>query len=168
MRSVGKKTLVLALGNDLLGDDAVAFHAARELRKAYGDAVDIVEAAVGGFALLDHLEGYERALLLDAVATGHARPGTVMELAREDFGPADSTSPHHIGLPEVFAFAERLSMALPTQLRIVVMEIVPPAALSRELTREAAKGIPAYIERAEAVLAEWGIHPVHRLEASEL
>jgi hydrogenase maturation protease len=161
VRSNDKDTLVLALGNDILGDDAVGIHAACALRKYFGETVDIVEAAIGGFALLDFIEGYERVLLLDAVATGHASPGTVMELAREDFGPADSTSPHHVGLPEVFALANRLSIPLPREFRIVVMEISPPTMLSQSLRPEVQRALPAFVERAVAVLAEWGIVAHH-------
>lgn len=161
MKSTGKNTLILALGNDLLGDDAVGIHAARILRKDFADAVDVVEAAIGGYALLDFIEGYERVLLLDAVATGHGRPGTVMELAREDFGPADSTSPHHVGLPEVFALADRLSIPLPHEVRIVAMEIVPPTVLSQVLSAEIEKALPVFIDRATAVLNEWGVSAVH-------
>lgn len=161
MRSTGKHTLILALGNDVLGDDAVAIHAARTLRKDFADAVDIVEAAIGGYALLDFIEGYERVLLLDAVATGRARPGTVMELSREDFGPADSTSPHHVGLPEVFAVADRLSIPLPRDFRIVAMEIVPPVVLSQALSPEIQEALPVLINQATAVLNEWGAFASH-------
>ena len=161
MRSIGKSTLILALGNDLLGDDAVGIHAARELRKEYADAVDIVEAAVGGYALLDYIEGYERVLLLDAVATGRVKPGTVMELAREDFGPADSTSPHHVGLPEVFALADRLSIPLPHDFRIIVIEIRQPEVLSQSLSPEIQKALPALIDRAALMLNEWGVSATH-------
>ena len=161
MRSTGKSTLILALGNDVLGDDAVGIHAARELRKEYAAAVDIIEAAVGGYALLDYIEGYERVLLLDAVATGRVKPGTVMELAREDFGPADSTSPHHVGLPEVFALADRLSIPLPHDFRIIVIEIRQPEVLSQSLSPEIQKALPALIDRAALMLNEWGVSATH-------
>ncbi len=159
MRSTGKHTLVLGLGNDILGDDAVGIHAARALRVDYGDALDIHEAAVGGYALLDLLEGYDRVLLLDAVSTGRVKPGTVIELSREDFGAADDTSPHHVGLPEVFALADRLDISLPRVLRIVAMEILPPQELSTSLTREIQMALPAFVEHAAAVLNEWEISP---------
>jgi hydrogenase maturation protease len=161
VKSTGKHTLVLALGNDILGDDAVAIHAARTLRKEYSDSVDIVEAAIGGYALLDFIEGYERVLLIDAVATGKVKPGTVMELSREDFGPADSTSPHHVGLPEVFAVADRLTIPLPKEFRIVVMEIVPPTVLSQSLSHDIQAALPILVDHAAAVLNEWGAFAAH-------
>jgi hydrogenase maturation protease len=158
MKSTGKQTLVLGLGNDVLGDDAVGVYAARALREQYGDAVDVVEAAVGGFALIDLLEGYDRAILLDAVATGHAEPGTVMEFVQEDFGTAACSSPHYVGLPEVFAVADRLSIPLPHDLRILAMEIVPPEMLSQSLGAEVQKALPQFVERAASVLNEWRIN----------
>ncbi len=175
MSSTGNMILILGLGNDVLGDDAVGIHAARALREEYGDIVDVAEAAVGGFALMDMLEGYERAMLIDAVVTGRAEPGTVLELAREDFGPATRTSPHYVGLPEVLALAERLSIPLPRDLRILAMEIVPPQELCESLSVEAEKGVFLLVERARAVLNDWGIvasppHPTSefRRQASDV
>ena len=59
------RILVLGLGNDILGDDAVGLLAARRLRAFLPASVDVLEAAGGGIGLLDVLEGYDCALLLD-------------------------------------------------------------------------------------------------------
>ena len=62
-------TVVLALGNDILGDDAVGFHAARSLRSEPWEGVDVVETGEAGLALLDHL-----VTLIKAKAWQHTRP----------------------------------------------------------------------------------------------
>ena len=80
-----KRCLLLALGNDILKDDGVGLAAAGLLRSEFKEAVDIVEAPGTGLALLELLAGYDRALLLDAIFTGNAPPGTVLEFSREDF-----------------------------------------------------------------------------------
>jgi len=69
--------LVLALGNDLLGDDGVGLEAARQIAGQVDGSVEVVETGEAGLALLELMEGYERALLIDSVVTGRYPPGTV-------------------------------------------------------------------------------------------
>ena len=64
------RILVLGLGNDILGDEAVGLLAARRLRALLPESVDVVESGGGGLDLLDVLEGYDRAILLDSILTG--------------------------------------------------------------------------------------------------
>jgi Ni,Fe-hydrogenase maturation factor len=91
-----KRCLLLALGNDILKDDGVGLAAASLLRSEFKGAVDIVEASGTGLALLELLAGYDRALLLDAIFTGNAPPGTVLEfspLCGSPGGPAAGGEP---------------------------------------------------------------------------
>ena len=57
------KISVIGLGNDILGDDAVGLLAVRELKKYYGDKIDIFESPNGGLELLDYMEGYYKTLI---------------------------------------------------------------------------------------------------------
>ena len=80
-----RRILVLALGNDLLGDDGVGLAAARKLKEHFGESVDIVETSEAGLALMEWLSGYEHALVLAAVVTGLQQTGTIVEFLPEDF-----------------------------------------------------------------------------------
>ena len=154
------KTVVLALGNDILGDDAVGFHAARRLSAEPWEGVDVVETGEAGLALLDHLEGYDRALILDAIATGRCRPGTVLSWERKDFKDIVSPSPHFSGLPELIQLAERVGMHFPKDMRVLAMEVDNPTVFRDTLTPEAQKALPEFVSRARQVLAEaWGHAP---------
>jgi len=76
-----KKVLVLGLGNDILGDDAVGLNIAREIRKrlSASDPMEVRETCEMGLSLLDDIVGFEELVLLDAVQTGRAPPGFVHE-----------------------------------------------------------------------------------------
>lgn len=65
MNERSARILVLALGNDLLGDDGVGLEAARQIAGQVDGSVDVVETGEAGLALLELMEGYERALLID-------------------------------------------------------------------------------------------------------
>ena len=104
------KTIVLGLGNDLLGDDAAGILAARALREQIGDVADVVESSLTGLALLDLFLGYDRAIIIDAIVTGNKPPGAIHELHPSDLDPVVAPSPHYTGLPEMLAISERLDL----------------------------------------------------------
>ena len=111
------RILVLGLGNDILGDDAVGLLAARRLRALLPDTVDVVESA-GGRAGSPGCcwKATTRALLLDAIMTGKHPPGTILEFSAEDFKKDDAPSPHYAGLPTVIQLAESLGIHFPTHI----------------------------------------------------
>jgi hydrogenase maturation protease len=150
-----RSRLVLALGNDLLGDDGVGPAAARLLARRIPCDVEVVEAPHGGLDLLDLLEGRERALLLDAVLTGRHPPGTILEFGRADFALTAAPSPHAAGLPDVLALAERLAIPFPRDLRILAMEVERMHVLGADLTPAVRAALPAYVGRAAEVVASW-------------
>ena len=149
------RILVLGLGNDILGDDAVGLLAARRLRLLLPDSVDVVESGGGGLDLLDALEGYDRAILLDAILTGTHPPGTILEFSAEDFKKDDAPSPHYAGLPTVIQLAESLGIVFPSHFRIVAMEIENPYEVIEGLSRPVEASLPGFVERARSLVEEW-------------
>jgi hydrogenase maturation protease len=154
MTAPGRRGIVLALGNDILGDDGAGIAAGRLMKDHVPAGVDIVEAGFGGFHLLDHLEGYPRALVLDAVATGKHPPGTVLEFTRADFAPLAS-SPHYVGLPEILAVAETLQLEFPTELRILGLEVERLDTFGTSFSPAVAAALPAFVDRAAAIVSGW-------------
>lgn len=150
-----KSMLVLALGNDLLGDDGVGLRAARALQAESPADVDIVETGEAGLALLEMLEGYRFALLLDAMKTGAHAPGTLFDLGPEQFERVLAPSPHYAGLPEVLALARRLSIDFPEEIRVLAVEVENPYEFSESLTPGVEAAMPEYLNCIRAVLAEW-------------
>src|SRR5208283_1609843 len=72
-----KKTLVLGLGNVIMGDEGVGVHVVRALEKHTLPAgVECLDGGTGGFILLEPLENAGRIVLIDAAADGNP-PGTV-------------------------------------------------------------------------------------------
>ena len=151
-----KKVLVLALGNDILGDDGVAFHAARILRAEFPESVDVVETGEAGLPLLDHFEPYDRVIILDAAATGECPAGTILRWDREDFRRCVAPSHHAAGLPHILELAERLDMAFPGELQVVCMEVSDPTIFRETLTAEAKQALPAMVDLASEILTAWG------------
>ena len=150
-----RRIRVLALGNEVRGDDRVGLAAARLLAARYGDTVDVVESGEAGLALLELLAGCDRAIILDAVIPHDVPPGTVIELDPADFRQVLAPSPHYSGLPEVLALADRLGIDFPTEIRILTMAIPPVNGFSEELSPVILAALPAYVRRAAAILDDW-------------
>ena len=148
-------TLVLALGNDILGDDRIALEAAELLQAGRPPGVQFVYSAEAGFALMEKMTGYRQVLILDSVMTGRHPPGTVLEMNRDDFRKIVAPSPHYAGLPEIFRLADCLDLDMPTELRIVAMEVQDPYQVREQMSAQVRAGLPAFVATAGQVLAGW-------------
>jgi len=115
------QTRVLCLGNDLMGDDAVGPAVARRLRQLYLPGVEVVESAESGLRLLDYLET-PRLVVVDAVSSGDAPPGTVFVLDPQQLPLAQGVSPHYVGLREALDLGRALGMAVADQVTILAVE----------------------------------------------
>ncbi len=77
------KTLVLGLGNTIMGDEGVGVHVVRAVEQALASAqcehpsnIECLDGGTGGFILLEPLQQADRIVLIDAAADGNP-PGTV-------------------------------------------------------------------------------------------
>ena len=120
------KPLVLGLGNELLGDDAIGILAARELAKELSGEADIVESSLSGVALLDLFVGYEKAIIIDAVKMEGFSPGTIMEFDLSELRSVRSPSPHFTGLPELIALAAEMKLHFPGEIKIFAVQADDP------------------------------------------
>lgn len=95
-------TLVLGIGNVLMGDEGVGVHAAEMLaRDPWPAGVEVVDGGTGGFHLLSYLLDHDRIVMIDATMDGQP-PGTVSVLRPKyasDF--PRSLSAHDIGLRDL-------------------------------------------------------------------
>jgi hypothetical protein len=70
-------TVVIGLGNPILGDDGVGLRVAQALRAEFAGVAGVVikELHAGGLRVMDAIAGYERAVIVDAMCTGARCPG---------------------------------------------------------------------------------------------
>jgi hydrogenase maturation protease len=68
--------LIIGIGNEYRGDDAVGLIVARRLRGRLSDSVKVLEQTGDGAALMEAWRGAETVIVIDAVASG-AAPGTI-------------------------------------------------------------------------------------------
>src|SRR3990172_110061 len=109
------KTLVLGLGNPILGDDAAGVLAARLLKErlAGRPGVEVDEEYHGGLRLMERLAGYDRAILIDAICTGQHPPGTILHLGPDDAPTQHTASSHDVNLPTALKLAQAINIKMP-------------------------------------------------------
>ena len=149
-----EKTLVLGLGNVIMGDEGVGVHVVRALEQhTLPSDVECLDGGTGGFTLLEPLQSAGRIILIDAAADGNP-PGTVTRttpkfsrdypptLTAHDIGVKDLLDVFYIqgGAPDVVLYA---------------ISIDPNQSISMDLSAEIAKA--ADVAVAE-ILAE--LNPV--------
>jgi len=155
MSCPNESILLLALGNDIIGDDGVALEAAGALRETFGDQLDVLETTEAGLGLIDILEPYNRVLLLDSIEIGDMPAGTIREFSREDFHKVLGQSPHYAGLPEVIALAHKLGINFPSEFRVLAMKIDFQEEFRQGLSYDIQQALPDYIKQAEKILSQW-------------
>ena len=102
MSSNVKKTLVLGLGNVIMGDEGVGVHAVRALEKLQLPSnIECLDGGTGGFVLLEPLQAAEHIILIDATDDGNP-PGTVTRTTprfSQDYPP--TLTAHDIGVKDL-------------------------------------------------------------------
>jgi hydrogenase maturation protease len=140
------KTLVLGLGNPILGDDSVGLRVAAELEGRLGEDVTVMEASLAGLDVLELLAGYGRAIIIDAIQTKGGRPGRLYRLDPAEFEAArHAASPHDVDLATALELGRRLGLALP-KIEILAIEAADTSRFSEECSPEVERAIPACVE----------------------
>jgi hydrogenase maturation protease len=94
------KTLVLGIGNDILGDDGVGIHVARAVaRKISAKEARVEETGAAGLSLLELIKGHERLIIADAILTDNTEVGKIHRLTLKDLAKTNnSITPHDAAL----------------------------------------------------------------------
>jgi len=104
------RTLVLGLGNTLMGDDGVGVRVVEQLQ-GLDFGAEVVNGATAGLSLLEKLNGYKRVVVVDAVDMGKA-PGSVARFSAEELlglPESQNFSLHEMGLVEVLKIGRSLN-----------------------------------------------------------
>jgi len=104
-----RRTVVIGLGNPLMGDDGLGLAVLDELRTGYAfpPDVELVDGGTWGMNLLPVIEDADELILIDAIDVG-ATPGAFVRLEHHRLPRylATKISPHQVDLRDVLALAE--------------------------------------------------------------
>lgn len=156
-------TIILGLGNDILSDDAAGILVARWLAPLLdgNPDVEVVESTLGGMRIIELLAGYERAILVDAIAGDAYEPGeiyrftlkdlalaaraTALESTRQTPSSADSSPAaaprtqrlvgiHDIDILTACELADLIGVPFPAEIEIIAIGAADVLTISEDLT----------------------------------
>ena len=135
------RTLVLGVGNVLMGDEGVGVHAISALEKdAIPPGVTLLDGGTGGFHLLSLFAEYDPIIFIDATMDGKP-PGTV-SLIKPRFASdfPKTLSAHDIGLRDLLESATLLAPLPRLYLITVSVDAIQPMTL--ELSEQVRASLP--------------------------
>lgn len=166
------KTLVIGLGNPILGDDGVGWKIAETVKDRlnteghlrlpvrpigsksvhYLSLVEVDCLSLGGLSLMERLLGYERAIIIDSMETGQGPVGSVRTFplaSLSDPMAGHSASAHDMSLITALKTAESIGADIPKQVDVVAVEAQNVYEFSEELSPPVAAAVS---EAVQAVL----------------
>ncbi len=146
--------VILGLGNDLLGDDGIGLLAAEAMRSLETSQIAVRSAGQAGLYLLEHLQGYEDAIVVDSVLGDH--PGAIRELTGADISESIVPSAHYVGLPEALALARSSGLPVPNRLRIFGVEIAVAQQIGSGPSAQVEACLPRLVQTVTDAAREWG------------
>ena len=146
-----QKTLILGVGNLLMGDEGVGVAAIRHLEaRGFAERAELVDGGTSGFHLLGLFRNQQRLILIDA-ATDDQPLGTVSLIHpryASDFPP--TLTAHDIGLKDLIESAALLGY-LP-EVDLITVSIGNLDNMTLELSPEATAALPQIEQLVEQCL----------------
>jgi hydrogenase maturation protease len=168
-----RKTLIVGLGNPILGDDGVGWQVASQVAEVIthtaapasssrpgtptGPGVEVDCLAVGGLRLMERMEGYDHVILIDAISSGHNQPGTVLHFQLEDLPEQASghmNAVHDTSMKTALQVGRSMGASLPDQIDIVAVEARALFEFSEHLTPPVAAAVPRAVKVVLDLLSE--------------
>jgi len=146
------RSLILGVGNLLMGDEGVGVHVIRALEKErLPPTVTTLDGGTGGFHLLSLFEEFDPIIMIDATMDG-APAGTVRVLKPRFASDFPRTlSAHDIGLRDLLESASVLG-PLPT-VYLITVSIDRLQSMSMELSEPVGNAIPEVLRQLFSILA---------------
>jgi|WetSurMetagenome_2_1015567.scaffolds.fasta_scaffold89169_2 hydrogenase maturation protease len=144
------RTIILGLGNPILGDDGVGCKIAEEIGRRLttisAQNIDVEPFYRGGIALMERLVDYDRAFLIDSIEGLGAEPGTIHRLGIDDLPTLTADSAHDASLKAALEMGKRLGVKLPASIVIFAVEIVPQVEFSENLSPKVQESVEKVVK----------------------
>ena len=144
------KTLVVGLGNPILGDDGVGWKVAEEIeqRLPHDHSIAVDRLSLGGISLMEHLIGYDRTILIDAFASDDGL-GSIHVMKLNDlpnYSAFHISSAHDTSLQNAIEMGRSLGAYLPEDITVIGIATHRIYDFSEELSPPVAEAIPQTVK----------------------
>ena len=141
------KTIVIGLGNPILGDDGVGWRVIEEIQKQLpaSPLIDYECISLGGIGLMEHLIGYDRAILIDSFISEAEDVGSILIRRLNDlpnYSAFHITSAHDTSLQNAVELGKTMGAHLPEDITVIGIAIRHICDFSEELSSPVAEAVP--------------------------
>ena len=143
------KTIILGVGNPILGNDGVGLKVLEELKKDIKKPnIKFDEAYAGGMNLLDLMIDYDRAILIDAVKMKNRSLGEISFSDLQQQKTVHTCNPHDVSLPEAIQLSKKLGeQRIPDIIKLMGINIGElPVEFTEKLTKEISDAVPKAVD----------------------
>ncbi len=161
------RTLILGIGNSILGDDGIGVYVAQELNaQINNENVDVRDVSVDGLNLLEIIVGYDKLVVIDAIMTEEGDVGEIYRLKPERIGdPSRSAiSPHHFNLATTLEIGKKLfPNEMPEEVVVYAVKAGDVTSVTEKMTKKMREAVPEVVR----LIMEELDHPEVRLFSSK-
>jgi hydrogenase maturation protease len=143
------RTLILGIGNSILGDDGIGVCVAQELRaQIKNESIDVRDVSVDGLNLLEIIIGYDKLVVVDAIMTKEGEVGDIYRLKPERIGdPSRSAiSPHHFNLATTLEIGKKLfPNEMPEEVIVYAVKAEDVTGVTEKMTKKMMEAVPEVV-----------------------
>lgn len=170
------KTLVLGLGNPILGDDGIGWRVVETLKITLETSLASLPVetdclSVGGLSLMERMIDYDRVILVDAISTGNHPVGFVSLSRLEQIpNPAQGhlSSAHDTTLHNALAAGRKMGLHLPKEIWVVSIETLTTYEFSEQLSLPVLTAIPEAVNTILSILSSQFPKALRSLDISQV
>lgn len=136
------RIVVVGLGSELMGDDAAGLKVIDLLMNYPFDFVDYKKCFSTGFEIMEIIEGYDVAIIADAISTGRFKRGEIVRIEPDQIRYSRRISSFHdFDLITSIELGKRLNLKMPEEVIIYGIEIEETLEFSCEISSEVMEAI---------------------------
>ena len=158
-------TLLIGLGNPILGDDGVGWRIVQKIEDALGDGiissahpkVETEYLSLGGLSLMERMDGYQDVIVVDSILTGTKPSGTIYSLPLSklpNLASGHTTAIHDASLATALDVGRKMGMVLPKDVWVVAVEADNVYVFSEDLSPEIEAVVPNAVELVLEILVK--------------
>jgi hydrogenase maturation protease len=156
MNRIVDRTLLIGLGNPILGDDGVGWHVAQKVESQLleNDLLDefqleFMYLSLGGLSMMEQMVGYKDVLVIDSIVSGQNPIGTVYSfpLSRlPNLSSEHSTAIHDTSLQTALEVGRKIELILPDEVWVVAIEAERVYDFSEDLSPPISDAVPTAVD----------------------
>jgi len=146
------KTLVLGVGNEIMGDDGIGLYVVEELKGTI-EGVDWDVTSESGLKLIDYLMDYDRVIIVDAIVS-EEEVGKVSVFSLGDFCCLPSISNHSLDLISALRMINREIVNIPVEIFFIGICINTTGKVQSGLSKQMEDIFPEVVESVREKIEE--------------